>query len=645
MLKVTIGTIGALLLSTKLETQHEMITTNEHKNMSIRILLIFAFILAARVIGYGQPADLLMRNAATEIQQKNYDNALHWVDSALVLQPKNVSFIIERASVLIALERYAEAMTETAVALDLDSNQAAAYVMRAKATLGIGEWSVEMVKNVNADFSRAVSLEPNNVSWYVYRSEGYVQLGKMREAEADLTKAIGLDPTQPDLYFRRGMVRSELGNPEQYSKAHEDFNKAISLAPREAGYYAQRAVNNWHTLIKDPNDTHPKFDEKDPLINSIQADIKQALKLDPAQWLALAYRGETRYKINMNRGKNPSKDRFQSIDDLLASLKANPRDNPAKRFLGNIFSLDYPVEKMAAGLEAALAFEKAYFEKNILQLKGTESLTSFTLASQITNLKSNPKFDLSAYLSGLAATDPGNLCYQLHNDRARYNWSFELKEKTFTETLSKPFDTKYNQCACEMALDLARHYKTNLFNAMSPDAANASYAAARKWVERADEIYPGSAAYLATEIEETKTKKDDYLAKNYKAPTSTQAGNTKGVARTDTPQENLLIDEYNRLVSARIPHLQQLQSSLQSSVADYMNANQMARVWMHRKIYNQCSGVINSHEAFITSLNNLLQRSYGVAPSLTPEINSQIRSVESAVNRLREVRYGLVKVL
>lgn len=629
------------------EAQHVMITTNEHTNMSIRILIMFAFILPAGINGYGQPEDLLMKNAATAIQQKDYDKALHWVDSALVLQPKNVSFIIDRARVLIMLERYAEAITETAVALDLDSNRAAAYALRAKATLGIGQWSAEMVKEVDADFYRAVSLEPNNVSWYVHRSEGYVQLRKIREAEADLTKAIELDATQPDLYYRRGMVRSRMGYgyPEQYGKAHEDFTKAISLAPKEAGYYAQRAVNNWYRLIKDPNDTHPKFDEKDPLINSIQADIKQALKLDPAQWLALAYRGETTYKINMNRGKNPDKDRFQSIDDLLASLKANPRDNPARGFLANINSLDYPVEKMAAGLEAALAFEKAYFEKNILHLNGTESLASFILASQRTGLKSNPKFDLSAYLNGFAASDPGNLCYQLHNDRQRFNWSFEMKEKTFTETLSKPFDTKYNQCAYEMALDLARHYKTNLFNAMSPDAANASYAKARKWVERADEIYPGSSAYLATEIEETKTKKDDYLAKNYKAPTSTQGGTTKGVGRTGSPQENLLIDEYNRLVSARIPHLQGLQRSLQSSVADYMNANQMARVWMHRKIYNQCSGVINSHEAFITSLNSLLQRSYGVAPSLTPEINSQIRSVESAVSRLREVRYGLVKVL
>ncbi len=417
------------------------------------------------------------------------------------------------------------------------------------------------------------------------------------------------------------------------------------MSPKEPDYYAQRAVNSWYKLIKNPTEPYPKFDGKDPLILSIKADIKQALKINPTHWLALAYRGETTYKINWNQGKNSDKDRYQSIDDLLASLKANPKDNPARSFLERISMVDYPSDKLAAALEAALAYEKAYFEKNILRLTGTESLASFSLASQQSALKSNPLFDIGAYLSSMAASNPGNLCYQLHNDRHRYNWSFEMKEQKFIEVLSKPFDEKYNQCAYEMAMDLARHYRHKIFNAESPESAKTAYASARKWVEKADSIYPGSASYLAVEIEEVKTKKDDYLAKNYKPPTQASGSNSRPLRASASPAENLLIDEYNRLVAYNIPHLQGLQKSLQGSVSDYMRANQMARVWMHRKIYNQCSGVINSHEAFITSLNNLLKRSYGVAPSLVPEINSQIRSIESAVNRLRDVRYGLVSVL
>lgn len=613
----------------------------------IRVFLLMLPLLFAREMSNSQPVELFVKNSEAAIQKQDYDNALKWMDSALVLSPRNASLLIQRANVLILQEFFPEAITEVEIALDLDSNLAAAYGIRAKARLGIGNWSEAMVKEVVADFNRSVSLEPNNYMLYVQRSDGYLEMRKVAEAEADLTKAIELEPTLADLYFRRGKVRSRRGYgfPEQYDKAHEDFTKAIGLSPKEPDYYAQRAVNSWYKLIKNPTEPYPKFDGKDPLILSIKADIKQALKINPTHWLALAYRGETTYKINWNQGKNSDKDRYQSIDDLLASLKANPKNNPARSFLERISMVDYPSEKLAAALEAALAYEKAYFEKNILRLTGTESLASFSLASQQSALKSNPQFDIGAYLNILAASNPGNLCYQLHNDRHRYNWSFEMKEQKFSEVLSKPFDEKYNQCAYEMAMDLARHYRYKIFNAESPESAKTAYASARKWVEKADSIYPGSASYLAVEIEEVKTKKDDYLAKNYKPPTQASGSNSRPLRASASPAENLLIDEYNRLVAYNIPHLQGLQKSLQGSVSDYMRTNQMARVWMHRKIYNQCSGVINSHEAFITSLNNLLKRSYGVAPSLVPEINSQIRSIESAVNRLRDVRYGLVSVL
>ena len=125
----------------------------------------------------------------------------------------------------------------------------------------------------------------------------------------------------------------------------------------------------------------------------------------------------------------------------------------------------------------------------------------------------------------------------------------------------------------------------------------------------------------------------------------TAESQTSQEIKTNNAEENALVSEYNRLVSANIPRLDSQRRSLQSKVSDYMSANKMARVWMYRGVYNYCSSVINSHEAFITSLNNLLKRAYGKSPRLVSEIQSQIRSVESGVNRLKEIRYGLVNAL
>lgn len=253
---------------------------------------------------------------------------------------------------------------------------------------------------------------------------------------------------------------------------------------------------------------------------------------------------------------------------------------------------------------------------------------------------------MTVYLRGLAEANPGNLCYQKHYYERAYNRNLPLLEEKYGEILRKPFEEKYADCAAQMALALARRYDLNIFNAADPEAAAANYSSARKWLEKAEEVYPGSSASVASRVEESKRKKDEYLAKNYKPPTTIGTTNSGAAALgTGSPEENALISEYNRLVSANIPRLQSQQQSLQRKVADYMNANQPARVWMHRGIYNSASGVINSHEAFITLLNNLLKRASGTSPRLASEIQSQIRSVESAVNRLREVRYGLVNAL
>jgi Tfp pilus assembly protein PilF len=615
------------------------------KNKALSFLILPLLFLSAVSAAHAQTVEVLIKNAEAAIEKRDYDAALKALDDALVLEPRSADVVARRALVMVFQDRFKEALTEAEIALELDANSAAAYAARGQAKLGIGGLSPEEEKAALADLTRAVDLAPNDYNSYVSRSEGYFQTRKIQEAEADLTKAIELAPARHDLYYRRGIVRVRLGFgfPAEYDRANEDFSKAISLAPKESEYYARRAVGNWSKLTN--NESYPKIKENDPLLKSIGEDLKTALKLNPQNWLALAYRAETLYKTNWSIGKNSDKDRFQAIDDLLASLKINPRDNPARSFLGSITTIDYPADKLAAGLEAALASEKAYFEKNILTLAGTESLATFDLLAGREAFKNIPKYDMTVYLRGLAEANPGNLCYQLHYYARAYNQNFPLLEGKYAEILKKPFEEKYADCAAQMALTLARRYDLNIFNAQSPEAANDNYSSARKWLEKAEEIYPGSSASVAARVEESKRKKDEYLAKNYKPPTPVQTTNSGARPGSGSPEENALISEYNRLVSANIPRLDSQRRSLQSKVSDYMSANKMARVWMHRGVYNYCSSVINSHEAFITSLNNLLKRAYGKSPRLVSEIESQIRSVESGVERLKQIRYGLVNAL
>lgn len=608
-------------------------------------ILLSLLIFTAGITIYGQAIEVLIKTAEAAVEKRDYDAALKQLDSALVQEPRNANVRARRARVMIFQERFREALTEAEIALNLDANSAAAYAARGKAKLGIGNLSAEEEKAAIADLTRAVELAPNDYNFYVNRSEGYFQTRKIREAEADITKALALAPDLPDLYYRRALVRTRLGfgYPAKNDEAIADLAKAINLAPQESEYYAQRAVVNWNKLTN--REMYPKINDKDPLLKTIADDLKTALKLNPQNWLALAYRAETLYKINWSKGKNPDKDRYQAIDDLLASLRINPRDNPARGFLGSINTIDYPADKLTAGLEAVLASEKAYFEKNILKVAGIESLATFNLFSGREAFKNQPQYDVAVYLRGLAAANPGNLCYQLHYYNLAYNRSFPLLEEKYGEILGKPFEEKYTGCAAEMALKIAERYKISIFNAETPDAAKANYASARKWLEKAEEIYPGSSSYIASQVQETKSKKDEYLAKNYRPPTPAGTAGSGAPITASSPEENALIAEYNRLISENIPRLEGEQRRLERAISDYMSLNTAGRIWAIYGVSNRCTSVINSHDRFGTSLENLLNRAYGKSPRLVSEIQSQIRSIESAVKKLTQIRNGLINAL
>lgn len=110
--------------------------------------------------------------------------------------------------------------------------------------------------------------------------------------------------------------------------------------------------------------------------------------------------------------------------------------------------------------------------------------------------------------------------------------------------------------------------------------------------------------------------------------------------QAEASQESALITEYNNLAK-RIPDLERQQRGIERKVSDYMNAGAAARVFMYRGVYNSINSVISSHESFITSFNSLRNRAADKSPAVVSQIDSQIRSVKSAVDKLHQIRSGL----
>ncbi len=88
------------------------------------------------------------------------------------------------------------------------------------------------------DSNKFIELLPNDARGYTSRGFAEKSLGKFDEANADFSKAISLQPNEY-MYLNRGLLNLDF---KKYKDAILDFDKAIELDPKFSTYYRYRAV-------------------------------------------------------------------------------------------------------------------------------------------------------------------------------------------------------------------------------------------------------------------------------------------------------------------------------------------------------------------------------------------------------------------
>src|SRR5215510_15579567 len=77
-----------------------------------------------------------------------------------------------------------------------------------------------------ADFTQAITLNPQRVEAYHNRGEAYRRQGDYDRALADYTQAITVNSTYAPAYYNRGIVYSNKGD---YDRALADYTQALTL--------------------------------------------------------------------------------------------------------------------------------------------------------------------------------------------------------------------------------------------------------------------------------------------------------------------------------------------------------------------------------------------------------------------------------
>ena len=94
-----------------------------------------------------------------------------------------------------------------------------------------------------AYFDKAITLDPNNPSFFFGRAVAYASNGDFTRAIADYDEAIRLNPNDPHTYYKRGNAYEDMGD---YDRAIADYDYTISLDPKAAVPYYRRGLAYAH---------------------------------------------------------------------------------------------------------------------------------------------------------------------------------------------------------------------------------------------------------------------------------------------------------------------------------------------------------------------------------------------------------------
>ena len=222
-------------------------------------------------------------------------------DAALAIGDEDTAAYGLRAMAQLAMNRRAEALSDSTKAIDSGADAAEIFVCRANASAGLGEfdsaiddcfealrlepahigalflrgqlylsrgepdaaihdfdtvietapeWPGPFVKRANAfrerdewdraieDYTHALRLDESLSEAYFGRSCAYIELDREEEARQDLEACLRFDPNAGPAYFSRGILGLQEGD---YDQAEADFSRVLELEPENAAAFFNRA--------------------------------------------------------------------------------------------------------------------------------------------------------------------------------------------------------------------------------------------------------------------------------------------------------------------------------------------------------------------------------------------------------------------
>jgi tetratricopeptide (TPR) repeat protein len=167
-------------------------------------------------------------------QQGNHTEGLRFIDAAMQIEGQSASIYNSRGNVLVALQRFGEALASYDKAIALKSDFAEPFCNRGGALQELKRFDEAL-----ASYDKAIALKPNSAEAFCNRGLALQELKRFDEALASYDKAIALMPDYAEAFCSRGAALQGL---ERLDEALVSYDKAIALKSDFVDAFCNRAA-------------------------------------------------------------------------------------------------------------------------------------------------------------------------------------------------------------------------------------------------------------------------------------------------------------------------------------------------------------------------------------------------------------------
>lgn len=227
------------------------------------------------------------------IQTHELDNARQLLNRMTELEPELSNNWIVTANVCYIQEDYAEMAKAAQKAVELESENATAHYLLAKAYQGLQDDIMTI-----GQLTKAITLKNNFMEAILTRIEVLMRMQQYPEAQKDIDAALELNPEEETAMLLRGKLKQATGDEDG---AEDDYKLVTELNPFNENAYIDLAQ---------------LYIARKKLTEAIEL-LDEAIELNPQSATAYHERG---------RAKLLNGDKEGSVHDMKQALELNPKD-------------------------------------------------------------------------------------------------------------------------------------------------------------------------------------------------------------------------------------------------------------------------------------------------------------------------------